>query len=84
MAKLACAYWPNNLGYEIANFEPGMHESELLWLDSTRATKELDWNSRLSASEAIKWTLDWELESKKLEPLVVLDSQIDKFFQGDK
>lgn len=35
------------------------HEAGLLKLDISRARKELQWTPKLSASQAIAWTIDW-------------------------
>jgi CDP-glucose 4,6-dehydratase len=35
------------------------HEASLLKLDITRARQELNWSPKLSASEAIDWTIKW-------------------------
>ncbi len=35
------------------------HEAGLLKLDITRAQKELGWQPRLDAGEAIQWTIEW-------------------------
>ena len=36
-----------------------VHEAGLLKLDISRAKKELGWRPKLSASEAIEWTISW-------------------------
>ena len=35
------------------------HEAGLLKLDISRAKKELDWEPKLSADQAIEWTINW-------------------------
>jgi len=35
------------------------HEAGLLKLDISRARKELNWIPKLSATEAISWTINW-------------------------
>jgi CDP-glucose 4,6-dehydratase len=35
------------------------HEAGLLKLDITRAKNVLGWQPKLTAAEAIKWTIDW-------------------------
>lgn len=40
--------------------EPGqLHEATLLKLDISRVKKELNWNPKLNAREAIEWTIEW-------------------------
>ncbi|MEY4692855.1 MAG: hypothetical protein RL437_135 [Actinomycetota bacterium] len=82
MSQIACNYWPNNAGYKIEKSEANPPESNLLWLDSSKAKKELSWETKLDAEEAIKWTINWELEAANSSPLNALDKQISMFFEG--
>ena len=82
MAQIACSYWPGNNGYEIVQNASNPPESNLLWLDSSKAKRELNWETMLNAEDAIKWTLEWEIETEKTEPLKAMDNQISKFFKG--
>ena len=84
MADIACSIWPNNKGYEVVINPNNPPESGLLWLDSRLAKKELNWQSKLNAKQAIQWTLDWEIKSEKNNLLTVMDEQIEAFFKGDK
>jgi CDP-glucose 4,6-dehydratase len=49
------------------------HEAGLLKLDISRAMKELKWLPKLSAKEAISWTIDWYKQAN--------DKQVDFTFQ---
>ena len=82
MADAACDYWPNNPGYEIQVDPNNPPESQLLWLDSALAKKELGWQTKLSAKEAIDWTLEWQLKEEKVGTLIAMDEQITRFFGG--
>ena len=82
MAKIACENWPGNLGYEVVKSDFNPPESNLLWLDSYKAKRELNWETKLSAEEAIKWTLEWESITDKSNPLKAMDEQVNKFFEG--
>lgn len=82
MASIACANWPGNAGFEIAINPNDPPEANLLWLDSNRAKDELGWKTKLSAEEAIKWTLMWEQEALNSGVLQALDNQISEYF-GD-
>ncbi|MEI2738071.1 MAG: CDP-glucose 4,6-dehydratase [Chitinophagaceae bacterium] len=42
-----------------------VHEAGLLKLDISRARKELNWIPKLSASQAIGWTIDWYKRTAK-------------------
>ena len=42
-----------------------VHEATLLKLDITKATTELNWIPKLSAKEAISWTIDWYKSNNK-------------------
>jgi CDP-glucose 4,6-dehydratase len=53
-----------------------LHEAGLLKLDISRAMNELKWIPKLSAKQAISWTIDWYKQSK--------DKQADFTFQQIK
>jgi CDP-glucose 4,6-dehydratase len=80
MADYACTQWEGAKGVDIQIDPSAPHESGLLWLSSELATKELGWNNRFEAREAIGWTIDWEKESMKSSPLSALDQQINEFY----
>jgi hypothetical protein len=48
-------------------------------LSSQRANEELGWESKLSAKEAVKWTIEWESSLNKNNALDLINSQIQKF-----
>jgi CDP-glucose 4,6-dehydratase len=79
MADEACSNWPNNNGWEIKKQEDSFSESKLLLLSSQRANEELGWESKLSAKEAVKWTIEWESSLNKNNALDLINSQIQKF-----
>lgn len=56
-----------------------VHEAGLLKLNIELAAKELNWHPKLSAGEAIRWTIDWfkQQEEKQLEYSI---SQVKKYF----
>jgi CDP-glucose 4,6-dehydratase len=39
--------------------EPGVHESQLLRLDASKARNELGWEPRLKIETALEWTAEW-------------------------
>jgi CDP-glucose 4,6-dehydratase len=39
--------------------EPGVHESQSLRLNASKAREELDWQSRLNIEAALEWTAEW-------------------------
>ncbi|MFN8294926.1 MAG: CDP-glucose 4,6-dehydratase [Chitinophagales bacterium] len=51
------------------------HEANLLQLDITRAINELQWSPKLSAQDAVNWTVDWYKQPKE-EQLNFTVSQI--------
>lgn len=55
------------------------HEAALLQLDISKAIQDLQWRPKLSAAEAIEWTIDWY---KQVEENVIAFTmnQIKKFF----
>jgi len=79
MAYEACSHWPNNNGWEIKKQEDSFPESKLLLLSNQRAIKELGWQSKLSAKEAVKWTIDWESNLDKNNALDLISAQIQDF-----
>ena len=79
MSDLACEFWPGNSGWVHQPSNDALHESNLLWLSSERARKELGWANHLDARESIRWSIEWELEAEKSSPLKALDSQIDRY-----
>ena len=82
MAKIACSIWGGSSGYLIKSEPNQASESVLLWLSSERAHHDLGWKNELDASTAIKWTIDWERESRETDALTAIDSQINKYFEG--
>jgi CDP-glucose 4,6-dehydratase len=84
MAEYACDQWPGSAGIEIDSKSDLLPETSLLWLSSEKAYKELGWNNRIDAKEAIRWTIDWERESSMSSPLDALDIQIKEFFGSNK
>lgn len=54
------------------------HEANLLKLDITKAMQQLNWKPKLSAEEAIRWTIDWYRQPVK-EQLVFTLQQIKKY-----
>ncbi len=82
MAKMACSMWEGNSGYVIQSDAQQPHESVLLWLSSERAHRELGWRNKLDAATAIRWTINWEQESRNTDAKSALDLQINAFFQG--
>ena len=82
MAKIACSIWGGSSDYVIRSEPNQASESVLLWLSSERAHHDLGWKNELDASTAIKWTIDWERESRETDSLTAIDSQINKYFEG--
>ncbi len=82
MAKVACSMWEGNAGYVIESEVHKPSESVLLWLSSARAQHDLGWENRLDATAAIRWTIDWERESRDTDAKTALDSQIKEYFEG--
>ena len=79
MADEACSIWQNNKGWEIQKQDNSLPESKLLLLSSQKAKEELGWEKKLSATEAVKWTIDWESDLDKNNALDLISCQIQKF-----
>jgi len=82
MAKIACSLWEGNSGYAIKSDKNQPPEAVLLWLSSERAHHDLGWKNKLNATAAIKWTLNWERESRETDAKAATDSQIREYFEG--
>ena len=81
VAEFACSLWPNSKGIEIKSDPQAVYESELLWLSSALARKELGWFNKFEAYEAVRWTIEWEKNSVSSSPLEAIDLQINSFFE---
>jgi CDP-glucose 4,6-dehydratase len=82
MAKVACSIWEGNAGYVIKSDANQPPESVLLWLSSEQAQHDLGWKNKLDATAAIRWTIDWERESREADAKTAMDFQIKEFFEG--
>ena len=82
IAKIACSMWGGNASYVIKSQAHQPSESKLLWLSSERAHQELGWKNKLDATAAIRWTIDWELESRETDAKTAIDLQIKDYFEG--
>jgi len=58
LAQLIIAHWQQ--GAMVEQTEPsGPYESQLLRLDSTKASERLGWRPWLTTTERVAWTVDW-------------------------
>jgi CDP-glucose 4,6-dehydratase len=81
VAEIASDNWPFAIKYVIETSPNQMPESQLLWLNSDRARAELGWENKLSAKEAITWTIEWELNTQNGRLLQSTDKQIQRFLE---
>jgi CDP-glucose 4,6-dehydratase len=81
VAEIASDNWPLAIRYVIETSPNQMPESQLLWLNSDRARAELGWENKLSAKEAIAWTIEWELNTQNGRLLQSTDKQIQRFLE---
>ena len=58
LVQTAIDVWGNG-AWEDTSSPTAVHEANLLKLDIAKARKELNWKPRLSATEAIRWTIEW-------------------------
>lgn len=58
VTRQAMDYWGLDTPWSMTAGET-FHEADLLALDSTRATRELNWRNQLGFKPALRWTLDW-------------------------
>ena len=61
---------------------PLLKESQILKLDSTRASEDLNWESKFTPEEAIKKTVAWEkaVHSKSDSPLTATERQVSDYY----
>jgi CDP-glucose 4,6-dehydratase len=78
----ACRIWPNNKGWALKSTDDEFHEASFLWLSSELAREELGWRSKLDAAEAVRWSLEWEINAEATSALEAMDQQIKLF--GEK
>jgi CDP-glucose 4,6-dehydratase len=83
MAKIACSMWEGDAGYVIKSDPHQPSESVLLWLSSELAHHDLGWINKLDATAAIRWTINWERESRETNAKTAIDSQIKEFFEDE-
>jgi CDP-glucose 4,6-dehydratase len=73
--------WPRHFTWRYTQDAEDIHESRLLFLDSSRAQQDLGWSPRLSTREAVLATLDWYaayMDGKS--PYDICSRQIDDHF----
>lgn len=58
LADLAVAQWGSPATWMHVD-DGGPRESVVLALDSSKALRQLQWESRLSFTEAVRWTVEW-------------------------
>jgi CDP-glucose 4,6-dehydratase len=58
LVETAIKYWGHGNWKDAFNSDQP-HEASLLKLDISRAMKELGWEPKLNADNAIKWTIEW-------------------------
>jgi CDP-glucose 4,6-dehydratase len=81
VSEIARNQWPSSLNFNFEDSNVNFKESKNLWLDSTKAFRDLGWSSHLSATEAITWTLNWEKEIKHSPPFDVTLKQIRDYLE---
>jgi CDP-glucose 4,6-dehydratase len=82
MAKIACSIWGSNSSYVVKSDPIQPPESVLLWLSSDRANHDLGWKNELDAATAMRWTINWELNSRETNVQTAIDLQIKEYFEG--
>lgn len=79
LVKLAIKYWGKGM-YETPELKNQPHEAGLLKLDIDKAKSELEWFPKMTASESIKFTIEWYKEfSEGIKAAELTERQIKKF-----
>jgi CDP-glucose 4,6-dehydratase len=60
VVDLAAAIWGSTANWNHKPDENAPHEDSFLFLDSTKAQESLGWQNKLSLTEAVRATVDWE------------------------
>ena len=78
VVEKAIAIWGSGSWKDVSD-KNQPHEAGLLKLDITKALKALEWKPKLSAEEAIKWTVEWykQKDDRKADYTF---SQIEEYF----
>ncbi|MEG1762061.1 MAG: CDP-glucose 4,6-dehydratase [Bacteroidales bacterium] len=80
MTAMAIQLWGHG-SYRIETNTEQVHEANLLKLDISLAKKELEWQPKLNASQALEWSLAWYLDYYKSPSSIaqLTDKQIDEY-----
>jgi CDP-glucose 4,6-dehydratase len=76
LATIACDEWGLGAKWTHQETEGELPESKLLLLDSSRALRELAWQTKLDAPEAIRWTIQWEKSVLQNDSVSITDNQM--------
>lgn len=78
VAEMTCLFWGGEGEKRVhyPELKTGVHETAELSLNSARAHNELGWNPLLDIEKSVKWTIDWEIKSNKLNSSEVTLMQI--------
>lgn len=84
LVQKALAVWGSGSYREEGEKQP-LHEAGLLQLDSSKALSMLGWKPRLSAAEAIEWTICWykEFYTENKDARSLLEEQIGTYSTHD-
>ncbi len=80
LAEIAMKHWPS-ANIEFASQSTGPHEATLLQLDITQAQRQLEWQPKYRAQEAIRRTIDWyfRVAVGGEDPRKLIEEQIDDY-----
>jgi CDP-glucose 4,6-dehydratase len=79
LADFACREWGSGASWVHRKSNEELQESKLLCLDSSQASRELDWKVKLDAHNAVRWTIEWERANLKNNSISIIDDQINNF-----
>ena len=78
LVEIAIKIWGEGKWKDISNTDEP-HEAGLLKLDINRAQKELNWQPKLNAQQAIQYTIDWYKQLPETKAAFTFE-QIEKYF----
>ncbi len=56
-------------------------ETQILWLDATRAIEDLEWCSRLDLDAALNWIIEWEFSANQMDAFHRLQQQTRRYLE---
>ena len=76
VAQRVCAAWGQGASCAVNREKNAPAEAPVLRLNSAKSRRELGWAPRLSAAQAIDWTVEWYKRYRHISPAALCEEQI--------